>query len=160
MINLNASMGASMFLEQHAKQLLDMFQEQLCGAEMGVAYGGGVEAIAKIWEGRGVVHGFDTFEKHPRHLAISPKDPSAWCMDVPYYNYGEAGLSIEEQQAELKRNNVTNVILHKGLINDDSLKGIDKLHYVLLDMDIPNSMMLGYKLVESKIVPGGYMPMR
>ena len=63
MINLNTINGADRILRFVQSMILADFKKDkvLIGIEMGVAYGGGVEALAKLWRGRGVVIGYDTF---------------------------------------------------------------------------------------------------
>lgn len=142
---------------EYCQKLLDESSTPLIGAEMGIAYGGGVESIGKLWKGRGIVYGFDTFEGHPKHLAIDPQNAEALCMDYWYNKFSVKGLSYEYQRAELDRQGLNNVILIKGLINKDSCKNIPYLNYVLLDLDILVSMEAGYAAVKDKIVKGGYL---
>jgi hypothetical protein len=129
----------------------------LIGVEMGVAYGGGVEALAKLWRGRGVVLAYDTFTGHPKKLALKRKSMEATCMDMHYKQYGRKMLSYEYQRQELTRQNISNVLLFKGLIHKKSCEDIPKIHYCLLDLDILASMKTGYSAVADKIVPRGYL---
>lgn len=154
---LNKDNGAFDHTIETVRKCLTEFSGELVGAEFGIAYGGGVEEIGKVWKGRGTVHGFDTFAGHPDQTSYSLKSHEARCMDLQYHFNGRSGLSYEEQRAELDRQDLSNVVLHKGLINDESLKGIDRLHYVLLDMDIVSAMILGFTLVDPLIVPGGFL---
>ncbi len=142
--------------------------EKLYAAILGSAYGGSGEGIGNLWKDyNGEVHLFDTFEGHPEYLADDPNSWSARCMDrwkknlyagqdrIPYLT--EEMLTYEYQRKALDEEGLNNVILHKGLINDNSLDGIDKLHYAFLDMDLPASMALGYEIVKNKLVKGGYL---
>lgn len=96
MRNLNDTNGASTILLDIAKQTLEDFKDTkvIYGVEMGIAYGGGVESIGKLWKGRGIIYGFDTFEGHPKEVAT--KDPdcnyskdafAATCMDGWYERF-------------------------------------------------------------------------
>lgn len=157
MISLNEANGAQKHTLEAAASLLTRFSDELIGVEMGIAWGGGVEALARLWKGRGQVHGFDTFEGHPDGLSYDQKSHEARCVDMQYAFNGRSGLTYHEQITELERLGLTNAHLHKGLIGPDSLNGIDKIHYCLLDMDLLVSMALGYQLVKDKIVPGGIL---
>lgn len=157
MINLNEQNGADKILLKYAWKLAEHATTPLIGAELGIAYGGGVEAIGKIWNGWGTIYGFDTFEGHPKHLSYSPESHEAFCMDPQYAAYGIDKLSYEYQRSELDRQGLNNVILRKGLINNNSLKDIPFLNYALLDMDMVNPMFLGFKIVDEKMVSGGYL---
>lgn len=163
MINLNSTNGADKILLKYAEKLLTEFpDEHLYGAEMGIAYGGGVEAIGKIWKDRGTIYGFDTFEDlHPKHLAPDGNVNSfeATCMDVWYSQevHGTDALHYDYQRKKLDEQGLSNVILVKGEVHPDSCKDIPKLHYGFLDMDMPFSMDQGYKAQRDKIVKGGYL---
>lgn len=158
MININDQNGASLLQLEIAQRLITEFDGPLIGIEMGIAYGGGVEAIGRMWRYRGTVHGFDTFEGHPKQLAYSQEAHEAYCMDLQYVWGGKEGLSYEYQRAELDRQDLPNVILHKGLVTEKSLDGFkDPIHYCLLDMDLVTSMICGYLAVKDKIVKGGYL---
>jgi hypothetical protein len=158
MTNINDQNGASTLQLQIAEKLLNEFSGQLKAVEMGIAYGGGVEAIGKIWKGRGEVHGFDTFEGHPKELAYSQEAHEAYCMDLQYVWGGKEGLTYEYQRAELDRQRLSNVILHKGLVTEKSLDSMPgPIHYCLLDMDLITSMICGWLAVKDKIVKGGYL---
>jgi len=160
MITLNEVNGADKIVLKYAKRLMDEFDGHLYGAEMGIAYGGGVESIGKMWGKRGTVYGFDTFEDmHPKHLAEDPKSFQATCMDGWYASdkYNTDRLAYAYQRSELDRQGLDNVILVKGEVSKDSCKDIPYLNYVLLDMDIEASMRNGYEAVRDKVVPGGYL---
>jgi hypothetical protein len=157
MICLNKFNGAFDHTIEVATRCLTEFSGELVGAELGIAWGGGPEELGKLWADRGIVHGYDTFEGHPKQLAADPLTHEATCMDPQYKTFGMAGIDYFSQVEELKKQGITNVQLHKGLINSESMNGIDKLHYVLLDMDLVHSMTFGYSLVEPLIVQGGYL---
>lgn len=158
MLNLNSLQNHPIFFRYPALALTK-FKDNLIGCEMGIAYGGGVEQIGKMWKGHGVIHGFDTFEGHPTFLATPETQDAAHAMDPHYVKYGKAALSYEYQRAELDRQGLDNVILHKGLLNPTSLDGIPYLHYALLDLDLLASMRIGWELVRPKMVQGGYLCM-
>lgn len=165
MINLNSTNGADKILLEVANNVLNEFEGNVIGAEFGVAYGGGVEEIGRLWKDRGIIYGFDTFEKHPDFLA--KKDPlcdyskdsfAARCMDSWYSQYSDSLLTIEYIQDELNKQNLNNVILKKGLIDEETnIDYIDKLHYALLDLDIPISMQYAYNAIKNKIIKGAYL---
>lgn len=159
MLNLNriAQNGADEMCLKYAKKCLEEFKEDLIGAEMGVAYGGGVEATAQLWKGRGKIYGFDTFTGHPKQLLKDPNSFEATCMDYWYNQFGTYFLSAESIQAQLDHEGFKNVILIKGLINKDSAKDIEKFHYVFIDLDIAISMAFAFDAVKDKIVKGGYI---
>lgn len=167
MIQLNDTNGASTFTFKVAEKLMNNF-DQLTGAEFGVAYGGGVERIGKLWGSRGTIYGFDTFTGHPKEIGEVCKHTkaaggrnafAATCMDSWYENpdYGTDRLSYEYQRAELDRQGLSNVILVKGLITNKTKLPFDELHYCFLDLDFPLSMWHAYNLVKDKIVKGGYL---
>lgn len=169
MIELNDTNGASTFTRKYAERCLTDFTGQITGAEFGIAYGGGPERIGRAWKGRGVIYGFDTFEGHPKEIgelcAFSAATGgrssfAATCMDNWYKpeHYGMEALKLEYQQAELDKHGLSNVKLVKGLVTADmDVSFIDKLHYCLLDLDFPLSMLEAYYLVKDKVVSGGYL---
>lgn len=154
---LNDHNGASKISYEYAQKCLYKFDEPLYGVCMGIAYGGGVERVARLWGDRGIVVGYDTFEDlHPSHLAIKPEDREATCMDHWYqpHIYGTGKLSYEYQSGVLKH---LRVALVKGEVHPRSCDPIDRIHYAFLDMDILVSMKNGYEAVRDKIVSGGYL---
>mgnify|MGYP003655142523 CR=1 FL=1 len=165
MININDINGASVLLLDLHKWILKEFKENIIGVEMGIAYGGGVESIGKVWGDNGIIYGFDTFEGHPKQVAL--KDPTcefsmtsktATCLDAVYNSFGMGGLSLESIQKELDRQNLNNVKLIKGLIDETTtIDYIPYIHYAFLDLDFPLSMQHAYALVEKKLVKGGYL---
>lgn len=157
MITLNKINGADELCEKYERRCLDEFKGDLVGVVMGIAYGGDVERIAKIWGNRGKVYGFDTFKGHPKHLCPDKDDFQATCMDNWYYQYGMEKVSYEYQRKELDSQDLTNAILIKGEVNKDSCKDIPYLNYAFLDMDILASMVAGYEAVKDKLVKGGYL---
>ncbi len=168
MIELNDVNGSSEITSAFAKMCLDIFQEPLVGVEMGIAYGGGPEKIGKIWKDRGTIYGFDTFEGHPQEEIIDKckhaqesgglDSFAATCMDGWYEMLGVEALTIEYQQEQLDAQGLDNVKLVKGLITPETdVSFIDKLHYCFLDLDYHVCMKDAYNLVESKIVPKGFL---
>ena len=159
MINLNAEYnGADRILSIFQKLLLrDFPNEELIGVEMGVAYGGGLEALGKLWAGRGLVFGFDTFEGHPKQLASSADSLEATCMDGWYEKYGREKLSFNYQWAEFEKQGLYNIILKQGLVHSDSCCFLPYIHYCLLDLDILSSMKDGYEAVRHRIVDKGFL---
>ncbi len=160
MICLNYINGAQTILFYHQMVLISKFENDLVGVEMGIAYGGGVEALGTMWKGRGTVYGFDTFENlHPDFLSKQKYSLEARCMDRWYdpRMFGTKALNYKYMRKQLDREGLDNVILVKGLVNKDSCKNIPKIHYVLLDMDILESMKEGYMAVIDKVVPGGFI---
>lgn len=171
MVQLNDTNGASKITKAMAARVLNEFEgDQLWGAEFGVAYGGGVETIGKLWGTRGVVFGFDTFEGHPiqvgdqceytKKVGGSKSSFAAGCMDEWYRpeSYGMDKLKLEYIQGELHRQNINNVVLIKGLVHaQTNIDFIPRLHYCLLDLDFPISMWHAYNLIKNKMVKGGYL---
>ena len=167
MINLNDINGASNFIKEIVEQLLTDFSCDLIGCEMGIAYGGGVEMVGKLWKDRGVIYGFDTFEGHPKQIGRECKYTKKYggdlasatlCMDNWYNCYGYDDLSYEHIREELDKQELSNVILVKGLITEKTdLSFISELHYAFLDLDFPLSMWNAYNLVKDKVIPGGYL---
>jgi len=165
MRNLNDTNGASQILLDIASKTLEEFKDNLIGIEMGIAYGGGVESIGKMWANKGTIYGFDTFKGHPKEIAL--KDPdcnysveafAAICMDGWYRTYDNNELTIEYQEAELKKQNITNVKLVKGLIDETtSIDFIPYINYCLIDLDFSLAMKNAYNLVESKLTKGAYL---
>jgi hypothetical protein len=165
MRNLNDTNGASQILLDIASKTLEEFKNNLIGVEMGIAYGGGVESIGKMWKDKGMVYGFDTFEGHPKEVAL--KDPdcnysidsfAAKCMDGWYSIYDNNELTIEYQENELKKQNITNVKLVKGLIDENTnIDFIPYINYCLIDLDFTLAMKNAYNLIEDKLVKGAYL---
>ena len=170
MKHLNDTNGASAHTLRIAEKLLQEFPETLTGAEFGVAYGGGVEAIGKLWQNRGIIYGFDTFEGHPEEIAEiceitkqnGGKDSfAARCMDGWYQSseYGLEAIKIDYIQNELDKQGLDNVKLVKGLITDKTKLPFKQLHYCFIDLDYPLSQIHAYELVKNIIVKGGYLLM-
>lgn len=160
LIWLNNCNGADGIASSYHEKVMNNFEGELYGAVLGSAYGGELEAMAKMWGNRGHVYGFDVFEAlHPKHLSDDVNAFDATCMDHWYQEsvFGTAKMSQEYQQSQLNEMGLNNVTLIKGEVHKDSCKDIHKLHYAFLDMDIPLSMKNGYLAVKNKIVPGGYL---
>ena len=156
---LNKLNGASEVEDKYSQKCLDEFEGELTAVQMGIAYGGCSESLGKLWKGRGKVYGFDTFEDlHPKELGEKGTFESD-CMDYWYQKdiLGTEHLKYKYIREELDKEGLDNVILRKGLIGKDSLKGISSVNYALLDMDMYESMKIGYDLVKDKIVKGGYL---
>lgn len=132
------------------------FKQDITMVVMGVAYGGILEEIGQLLKNKGVVYGYDTFVGHPKQVA-EPDSRELSCMDDWYSMYGYDRLSYEFQRAELNAQELSNVVLVKGLIDKSSCKDIDKIHFALLDLDILNSTINGYLACKDKIVKGGYL---
>jgi hypothetical protein len=133
--------------------------EKLIAIVCGVAYGGSIEAIAQEWKDVGVVYGYDTFEGHPKHICENPEAFEATCMDNWYRTevYGTENLSVEYQNSVLKELGLNNFRLVKGLINKNSWDDIEKVHYVMLDLDIAIATEIAYHNIKNKIVENGYL---
>lgn len=168
---LNAFNGASVYTNECVERCKTEFEGPLYGAEMGIAYGGGIRGVGIIWGTRGTVWGFDTFEGHPKELAevceYSKEDGgadsfAATCMDGWYKDpkFGPNDIKYEFIRHELDDEGLTNVNLVKGLVTDQTdVSFIPKLHYALIDMDFPLAQWNGYNLLKNKFVPGGYLCM-
>jgi hypothetical protein len=170
MIELNDHNGASALTAKCIDDILKSFTGHLYAAEFGVAYGGGIQRIARKLEDRGFVYGFDTFAGHPQEVANLCEKTiedggvnahAAYCMQPWYEKGGEyemSKLSTEYISAQLKTEGLNNVQLCKGLVTDKTdVSFIPKLHYCLLDLDYPLSMEQSYQLIKDKIVSGGYL---
>jgi len=124
---------------------------------MGIAYGGEVEEAAKILKGKGTVYGYDTFEGHPKELCKGDNPFEKECMDYWYKMYGMEDLKYENQRAALDKQGLTNAVLVKGLINKDSCKDLDHIDVAFLDLDILESMQIGYEAIKEKMIPGSIL---
>lgn len=158
MFNINDTNGDSKFLERYQKRLLKEFpRETLYGIEFGVAYGGGMEQICKLWRNRGIVVGYDTFTEHPKHLASY--DIEETIMDGWYNEHGKENLlSKEHIQKELTDGGIFNFILVKEEVTSKSVLDVPfRFHYALLDFDIAVCMNDAYNMVRDRMIPGGYL---
>lgn len=165
MRNLNDTNGASKILLDIANKTLQEFKSNIIGVEMGIAYGGGVESIGKMWKNSGLVYGFDTFMGHPKEVAL--KDPTcnystesfaATCMDDWYRTFDNNELTIEYQTSELNKQGIENVKLIKGLINENTkIDFIPYINYCLIDLDFTLAMKHAYSIIENKLVKGSYL---
>jgi len=152
----------------YARRCLTEFTGKLIGVEMGICFGGGVEKIGRKWGERGDVYGFDTFEGHPI-TEMLPRDKwaqesggessmAAGCMQHWYDVYGFEKCTQEYIQAELDRQNLTNVHLVKGVVtNQTDVSFLPHVNYAFLDMDWPQAQLDGYNLLKHKFVKGGYL---
>lgn len=170
MNHLNDTNGASKLTLEIAIRCLQEFTGNITGAEFGVAYGGGVEAIGKLWQGRGVVYGFDTYEGHPKEVGNICSDSkkaggvhsfAATCMDSWYQDeqqYGTGRIKYNYIREQLDSQGLDNVKLIKGLVSDKTdISFINKLNYCFIDLDFPLSNKQAFELVKDKIVSGGYL---
>ncbi len=126
--------------------------------EFGVAYGGNLERISRIIP-HGTLHGFDTFEGHPKehYKDMSGVDTRQLnCMDRVYKIHGPP-TTKECMNKYFNDNNINNVHLHKGLINDKSLNNIKEIDFALLDLDIVEPMRQVLKMVHPHISVGGFI---
>jgi hypothetical protein len=169
-MELNIHNGADKVTQFYAAKCLEEFEGHLYGAEMGVAYGGGIAKIGKNWGDRGTIYGFDTFEGHPI-MAMTERCSATQesggvesfasrCMDFWYTHpqYGNEKFRDTFIRDELNKENLFNVHLVKGLVTDKlDISFIPNLHYVFLDMDFPQAQWDGYNVVKNKIVKGGYL---
>lgn len=134
---------------------------EIVGLEVGSAYGGGVEAMARLLKGGGIYYGFDTFEGHPKDLGIPADGMAIDCMDMWYDSgpevYKKEKLSYEYQRQVLDESGLDNTILIKGRVNEHSFDGIDKVHFAMIDLDLYNPMRIAYEAIKDKIVMGGYL---
>lgn len=166
---LNDKNGASRLTHECASKCMKLFNEPLCGVEMGVAYGGGISKIGTLWKGRGEVYGFDTFEGHPKQIAetcpFSKEDKidnAKNCME-PWYadseNYGTEKIKYDFIREQLDKEGLTNVKLIKGIVTENTDVSFlpDRIHYALIDLDFPISQWDGYNLLKNKIVSGGLL---
>lgn len=143
---------------KYGSLLLENGQANLIGAEFGSAYGGGIEALGKMWKDKGgIVYGFDTFEGHPEHLASLKENRAKNCMAAHYRYHGSEKLTYEYQRSELDKKGLSNVILRKGLINKESLFGVSHLNYAMLDLDLNASMQCAWDLCLLNVTIGGYV---
>ena len=166
---LNDLNGASAYTHLYAEKCKTEFEGPLFGAEFGVPYGGNVRALGIIWKGRGTVWGFDTYTRHPKELGLvceyskqngGEQSFAATCMDGWYQDphFGVEATTYEYIRKELDEEGLSNVVLVKGLVMDDTdISFISKLHYVMIDMDFPIAQWNGYNLIKNLIVPGGYL---
>lgn len=141
------------------KDIMAHFGEPLTVCEVGCAYGGGVEAMAKVMGTRGNVYGFDTFEGHPEDLSDDPTSLEARAMDFWYRPEvaGKEKLAIEYQEQVLKDEGLTNAHLIKGRVHEHSFDFLGPIHLAMLDMDLIKPTRLAYEGIKDKIVEGGYL---
>ena len=79
---LNTCNHTSDFQMKCIDELTQTFPEPIIALEVGSAYGGGVEMMAKLLKDRGFAYGYDTFEGHPKDLSVDPTSVEAICMDM------------------------------------------------------------------------------
>jgi hypothetical protein len=157
---LNNENGADEICAKYHQKVLDKFKDNLVGVVMGSAYGGEIEYMGKLWGDKGIVYGYDTFEDlHPAHICKDKDALEATCMQTWYEKatHGIIKLNQSYQREQLDKLGLKNVKLVKGIVNKDSCKDLDKIHYAFLDMDMVESMRPGFEAVKDKIVEGGYL---
>lgn len=157
MINLISEKGREVLAAYQDDVLRKFAGEKLIGVEMGVAYGGGIEALASFWKGRGVVYGYDTFVGHPIYITANQDAPEAAGMRYIEKQYGKEMLSLAYIQKQLDDQDLDNVHLIQGLVHPESCADLPKIHYALLDMCMIESMSVGFEAVKDKVVEGGYL---
>lgn len=159
LFNINSRNNDDLRLEQVQKVVLEKFpDEQVVGAEFGVAFGGGLEAACKVFGSRGIVYGLDTFCGHPKHLSKDPTSFEATCMDHWYEKFGYDAVTEKFISATLNEIGVTNFQLIPGEVHEKSIPdSVDKLHYVLLDLDLVEPMKVSYENIKDKLVVGGFV---
>src|SRR6266478_8622638 len=135
MINLNTENGADVILLDLAREIKQEKEKGIVGVEFGIAYGGGVEAIGKIWKDCGTIYGYDTFGDKFPILFPDSQDMSNIHMARHYNKHGEEQLSYEYQRGELDRQGLDNVILRKGLVAPGCTQDIPSFDYALIDLD-------------------------
>lgn len=140
-------------------KIIEEVKTDIVACEIGCAYGGGVEAMARRLMGIGHVYGFDTFVGHPKDLADDIHDKEATCME-PWYSdqwFGTAGLDVDYQRKILKEEGLDNVTLVKGRVNEHSFDEIDKINFALIDLDLIKSTRSAYAGCKDKFVKGAYL---
>jgi hypothetical protein len=159
LLQLNGYNGAGKRCLEVCQQLKDnVTDHKLFGAELGVAYGGGPQAIGRLWKPvGGMVYGFDTFEGHPKQLSCTPTAMEYYCMDHWYRQYGTENLSVAYQRKALAEEGLSNVVLIPGLLNEKSLDVVPYLDYCLMDLDLIAAMVLAWRLVSTRMHKGGFL---
>lgn len=148
----NVQLGYLEFLKTQFNEVIAL--------EIGSAYGGAVETMAKFLKGRGKAYGYDTFEGHPEDLSDDSLSGEARCMDIWYVHpdFGRGkNLSYKYQRKVLDQQGLDNAILVKGRINKHSFDDIKEAHLVMMDLDLVKSTEVAYFAVRGKIVLGGYL---
>jgi len=159
---LNAGNETSMIQMLLLEQLKYKFpNDEIIGIEVGSAYGGGVEMGSQFIKGRGKYYGYDTFEGHPRDLAVAQDNPEAYCMDMWYESedtgYGVKTLDYDYQRKILDDEGLDNAILVKGRVNEHSFDDLEKIHFAIIDLDMINPTKVAYNVIKDKMVIGGYL---
>ncbi len=160
---LNAgNQTGSIQIEICEKILTEFPEEEITALEIGSAYGGGVEFMAKFFYGRGRAYGYDTFIGHPKDLADNQKDLEAYCMDFWY----EQGKRIKElakdrldynyQRKILDKQMLSNAVLVNGRIDEHSFDDIKKIHFAMFDLDLIKPTRIAYETIKDKFVSGAY----
>lgn len=159
---LNVACGGVEYQVPLLQELMAKFpHDKIVHLEVGSAFGGCVEFIAKLLKDRGVVYGYDTFEGHPKDLADKPDSEEAGAME-PWYKmpgFSPEQLTYEYQRKTLDEEGLSNAILVKGRINEHSFDDIEKAHMVMLDLDLVSPTKVAYEALKDKVVKGGYLLM-
>lgn len=158
---LNSGNKTGEIQHEYLKKVMNEFSGKITALEIGSAYGGGVEMMAKVLGERGEVYGYDTFEGHPKDLAQDKGGKEATCMDHWYqpHIFGTEKLALEYQEKVLKEEGLTNAHLVKGRVNEHSFGPIQQAHLVLMDLDLIASTKTAYDAVKDKVIKGGYFIM-
>ncbi len=135
----------------------DEFKKDIVALEIGSAYGGGVEMMAKSLKGKGKAYGYDTFEGHPEDLADDKNSSEARAMDIWYEKFDKKELSYDYQRKILDKEDLDNAILVKGRVNRHSFNNIKKAHLIMFDMDLIKPTKVAYEALKNKIVKNGYL---
>jgi len=161
---LNASNQTAKYQVGLVEQLMIQFpKDKIVVLEVGSAFGGAVEFIAKLLKSvssdRGVVYGYDTFTGHPKDLAITPDNEEAHAMDIWYDKplFIPETLTYKYQRNWLDHEGLTNAFLVKGRVNKHSFDDIKTAHLVMLDMDLVKPTQIAYDALKDKVVRNGYM---
>jgi len=141
----------------YLEKIKDRFKKNIIALEIGSAYGGAVEMMAKSLKGKGKAYGYDTFEGHPEDLSDSPKSSEARAMDIWYDKFGKEKLGYDYQRRVLDNQGLGNAILVKGRVNKHSFDDIEKAHLIMFDMDLIKPTIVAYNALKNKIVRGGYL---
>ena len=156
---LNRVNGANQIVFDYADKVKEEFKSPVA-CLMGIAFGGEVEGIAKLWKDCGKVYGFDTFEDlHPKHLSEIKDSFASTCMDWWYANeeYDVKHLAYDYQRGVLDDKGLDNATLIKGEVHKNSCKDIKEIHLAFMDMDMVESTRAGYSAIKDKMAKGGYL---
>ena len=96
---------------------------------------------------------------HPKHLSSNVESFPATCMDWWYVNdeYDVKHLAYDYQRQVLDDQGLDNATLVKGEIHKDSCKDIKEIHLAFMDLDMVESVTMGYEAIKNKMAKGGYL---